>query len=242
MTQSSRGRTWVGGAAGVLGGAIGGAVVALAVVVAFGRADAGQETARAAPRPEAPREGSRIEPSRGSRGVEQHRVQKLEQRLERLEDASDEARRTEEKLAPFNHPPSRAEHVANHEKLVMDHRREAADTQWATSTTRVLTEDLERAKAQGTTFEIAELDCRTTSCVLTATWNTRDEALSQYEYLFHYPLRAPCAREVLVSEEANSAGKFEASIVYDCTDWRSEGADLAEPAAPPLFRPTEPTR
>jgi hypothetical protein len=131
--------------------------------------------------------------------------------------------------------------VANHEKLVMDHRRDAPDPQWATTTTRVLTEDFEKVKAQGTTFEIAELDCRTTSCVLTVTWNTRHEAMSQYEYLFHYPVRAPCAREVLVSEEPNSAGKFEASIVYDCTDWRSEGANLAEPVAPPLFRPAAPT-
>jgi hypothetical protein len=74
----------MGGAAGVIGGALGGAVVALAVVVGFGRANAGQEGQRAVPSSEVPREGSRIEPSRGSRGVEQLRVRQLEQRLERL--------------------------------------------------------------------------------------------------------------------------------------------------------------
>lgn len=233
--MSSRGRTWLGVAAGVVGGAVGGGVVAFVIVANLRQADAdpGALSARAATH--APREDERGEPARAS-GPNPRRVQQLEERLGKLEEASDEGRHSAENVKPPEPSPSRTDYVASQQKLIGDHRQEATDPQWATSTKRSLEEDLARAKAQGTTFELAELDCRTTSCVLTAAWSTREEALSQYEYLFHYPTRANCARQALVSEEANAAGKFEASIVYDCTDWRADGAVLGEPMDPPLFQ------
>jgi hypothetical protein len=232
---SSRGRTWVGVAAGIVGGAIGGGVVAFVIVASLRQADADPRALPARAATQAPREDKPGEPPRSS-GANQRRVQQLEERLGKLEEASDEARHSAEDVKPPEPPPTRAEYVASQQKLIAEHRQEATDPQWATSTKRAFEEDLARAKAQGTTFELAELDCRTTSCVLTAAWNTREEALSQYEYLFHYPTRASCARQVLVSEEANAAGKFEASIVYDCTDWRADGAVLGEALDPPLFQ------
>jgi hypothetical protein len=241
---SSRARSWVGVAAGVVGGAIGGGCVAFVIILGRGRASAGSASLAShgrgeVPR-EAPREDRRLDSLIAAGAADKQRIQQLEARLGRLEDSDGGAQQAKENIAPLAPPPTVAEYAARQAKLIADHRLEAVDSQWAPATTRAFSQDFAAAKAQGTTFEIDEVDCRTTSCVLTASWATKDEALNQYEYLLHYPMQAGCARQVLVSEQQNAAGRFEASIVYDCTDWRADGAVLAHAAAPPLFRATAP--
>jgi hypothetical protein len=244
MVLSSRGKGWVGVTVGVIGGAIAGGLVALGAVHSLAQASGKPATSAVRAEPGPPRDDK---PLRRPEAAESASVRHLEERLKKLEAAGKEAEGANAHEPPPE-PPTRAEHQAHQAKLIDEHRQQAADRDWALMAKGALSEDFGMAKAQGLSFELAEVDCRTTSCLLTAEWNTRDEALSQYEYLMHYPTRANCARQVLVSDEANSAGKITATIVYDCTDWRAEGATLSPAVPPPPFRaappapPAEPDR
>jgi len=113
-----------------------------------------------------------------------------------------------------------------HEEVIKQARAEAVDPAWGPPMSEYLRPDLQKAKAL-VAFDLVEVDCRTASCLAVMQWNTRSEALDAYHKVMATPFRVNCEHSVLVPEQPAANGKWQATMTFDCNDWRANGSELA---------------
>jgi hypothetical protein len=172
-------------------------------------------------------------PSFESSGLQPVRLSSLEERVNRLETVDASVGNRAPREAPEPAEPRREEYEMRHATLLSAYEKEAVDPGWAPGTERLFQSDLNNLQASGQ-FQVRSLGCRMTSCAVTLEWNSLEQASGHFRDILHYPFRAGCAREILVSERPSAGGKYEATAIFDCTDWRANGAE-AMPVAPPVL-------
>lgn len=110
------------------------------------------------------------------------------------------------------------------------HRREGWDSKWATATEETLSDEFRRL-GEESVFEVAKIECRTSSCLLTVTWNGHELAALAYEALTSTPVGFGCRPQMLPPE----VGAREAVLHLDCTRARRV-SDEAVPMVASIHR------
>lgn len=118
------------------------------------------------------------------------------------------------------------------QRALQEHAREAIDGRWAATTNSLLEQDL-RPLAEGLGFSLGRVDCRTTRCTVDVSWQTREAAVETYRRLLWQPVRANCARFILIPDGEPGA-KTSTKLMLNCEAWREGGAVVMEglPAVP----------
>lgn len=121
--------------------------------------------------------------------------------------------------------PSADEVEAMHDARVAQHGREPLSEGWARTTESVAREDFDYSQDGG--YKLMNVDCRSTTCVLELTWQSRALALSGWKDALHKPSRLPCAREIVIPTGAGTeGGEVSAQLILDCSTWVAQGAQL----------------
>lgn len=97
------------------------------------------------------------------------------------------------------------------EQAVAAHRLEGWDSSWASTTEETLSDEFRRL-GEESVFEVAKVECRTWSCLLTVTWNGHELATLAYEALTSTPVGFGCRLQMLPPD----LGAREAVLHLDC--------------------------
>jgi hypothetical protein len=114
---------------------------------------------------------------------------------------------------------------AMHDAHVAQHAREAVSESWARTTASIVREDFEITGPNA--YQVSGVECRSSTCVLDLTWQSRALALSGWQDALRRPSRLPCAREIVVPTSAGEdGGAASAQLLLDCSTWVAQGAQL----------------
>lgn len=109
-----------------------------------------------------------------------------------------------------------------HRTAIADHDREPIDPKWGPATKRAFEEDLAKLAGDGH-FEVARVDCRTTTCVADVTFGNYGAAVRDWKQLLMGRYSTNCGREVLLDDAPqDGAAKFSTTVVFDCLNSRTE--------------------
>jgi hypothetical protein len=125
---------------------------------------------------------------------------------------------------------SRRRTEQHHQDRIAQAKAELVDRAWASSTEASLQADLARFAedpgAKGMTA--VKVECRTTQCLAVMEWPSFEAARGGYGDILHGRYQANCGREVLLPPPANPSARYQATVVYDCTEARA-GNDNPSP-------------
>ncbi len=107
-----------------------------------------------------------------------------------------------------------------HDEALQRHREEPVDNAWSGQATSLLREDL-GALADGRTFRLADLNCKTISCVATLEWPSFATASREARDVIAAPHRVNCATTVLTPAPDDPAAPYRAEIFFDCAALRA---------------------
>jgi hypothetical protein len=138
----------------------------------------------------------------------------LEKRLDALEGASQGS------SVPPETPAQELDRLrTGHDELLANHARESVDRGWARDAEGVIGEGLAHL-GKGSGFEVADVECRSASCVATLSFNSRVEAKRNLGAIIESRIAREqdgCSRELFLDETPpNGAGKYEATMVFTC--------------------------
>jgi hypothetical protein len=163
-------------------------------------------------------------------GLEQ--LSALDRRLAKLEAA-------DASPVPGSAAEAPIDHRRKHEDDIQRHRAEPVDTGWGPRTNRLLSADFEKAKGW-TDFDLVSVDCRTTTCAAVLQWDSHEQAAAHYGEIVRNLYRADCERSIVIPDTPADNGHWQATMIFDCTDWRANGAEPLPDIAPPARPRTEP--
>jgi hypothetical protein len=154
--------------------------------------------------------------------VDGERLVAIEQRLGALESAGVSAPPATPS-APT--PPATADlvgdgnaetdHAGAHAAAVAAHAREPRDARWARSKADSLRGNLEKVHDRAH-FQIDDVDCRSETCVATLSFESYTAAQAGWQQALVLSADPECSREIALDPPSNSAGRFPATLVYDC--------------------------
>ncbi|WP_437596168.1 hypothetical protein [Sorangium sp. So ce590] len=101
-----------------------------------------------------------------------------------------------------------------HDWLAM-HAADATDPAWNGQASARLNASLSALAAQGS-FQVADVDCRSKSCLATVRWSSYDQAVTSYQELVHARYDMPCTRTILLPEPEDRAAAYQANLTFDC--------------------------
>jgi hypothetical protein len=110
---------------------------------------------------------------------------------------------------------ARAKSRTDHQKLIDGITGESPDPAWSAKAATSLARDFERLN-----FVAKKVDCRTTGCVATLEWPSRDEAQAGYRDVLHAGYELPCDRTIFL-DEAKGHGPYQATVVIGCENVRA---------------------
>jgi hypothetical protein len=142
----------------------------------------------------------------------------IEARVERLEEPAAPPDETQEMPAPESYHQ-------RHTETIRQHRAEPVDPDWGPSTTELVNDDLHRL-AQFAGVNIREVECRAESCRAVVGWESMGVAMENYQRLVVTPIRVNCGRTILLPEADQVQGAVEATLVFDCAEWKAAGSEL----------------
>ncbi len=108
----------------------------------------------------------------------------------------------EKKADPMARRNRVAELRALDEEKIRKHWSDFRDEPWSAMATPLLQSGLAAAAAKAT-FNVKEVDCRSTSCVASVEWSNADDATREYAGLVHTPFEINCARGITLPEMRN---------------------------------------
>lgn len=153
---------------------------------------------------------------------------KLAQRVaDKLGDIEARVQRLEEPAAPpqeMQEMPTAESYHQRHAETIQQHRAEPVDPNWGPSTTELVNDDLHRL-AQFAGINIREVECRTESFARWC-WESMGAATDNYQRLVVTPIRVNCGRTILLPEADQVQGVVEATLVFDCAEWKATGSEL----------------
>ena len=119
--------------------------------------------------------------------------------------------------------PSAAEVEQQHADNIAAIRAEAVDPEWSRTVGAALRNDFALLPPDvGAT--VKQVDCRSTSCIISFEWQSRDLAASQWRRVMQQT-QAPCGRAIVVPQgRPDEQGPIEVSMVLDCTQWVAHGS------------------
>jgi hypothetical protein len=111
-----------------------------------------------------------------------------------------------------------------HTRRIADHRLEARDIEWAHNMEGSISDAIRGYR--GTPLgQYERVDCRTTTCVVTFSWASREEGQSELQTTLERIGPVPCATEFTLPPEDSADGpRYEASVYLDCQGARSPGS------------------
>jgi hypothetical protein len=93
---------------------------------------------------------------------------------------------------------------------------QAADPVWAPAAQTKFTADLEELGAK-----VDGVDCRTSGCVATLEWPSREQAQQEYRHLVEAVYQLPCDRQIFLDQAQGEDGPYRAELLLDCESVRS---------------------
>lgn len=110
------------------------------------------------------------------------------------------------------------------DKQIQQHWLEPIDSPWADSASSSLRTNLVALGANNG-FQVKDVSCRNVTCVATAEWKTREEAVSSVRTLLQNRYEINCGRSMYLPETDSASGNsFGADILFDCADWKKAGS------------------
>ena len=99
---------------------------------------------------------------------------------------------------------------------------EPRDAAWSKKTTERFQKEFSQLGAAAH-FTVADLDCKTTSCMAKLRWDSYRDAESSWRDVMHAPYATRCAREVFtpVPTAGEMDKPYEASVFFDCIEDRA---------------------
>lgn len=156
----------------------------------------------------------------------------IERRLQGLEAQeprrSGEAATSEPEGAPPDLEEARREARRLHDELLQRHRDEPVDRGWSGQAETLLRSDL-GALAEGRSYHLTSLECKTSSCVATLEWPSYATAPQEAVGVIAAPHHVNCATSVWTPPPDDPATSYRAEVFFDCSLLR---AGLAESVAP----------
>lgn len=113
-----------------------------------------------------------------------------------------------------------AERKRRMEQGIAGHFREAWDGSWGSATENRLTTEFANLGYESG-FDVARVQCRTSTCIVTVQWQGHDLAEAAYESIVSKPVGIGCRLEMLPP----SSGAREAPIFLDCSKERKASAE-----------------
>jgi hypothetical protein len=112
-----------------------------------------------------------------------------------------------------------------HAMQIEAHRTQARDMSWAPAMEEAITNTVRAYDAGVTVGHYEGVDCRSTTCVATFVWPSREQALDELRTTMERIGAVPCATGITMPP-ADSAGaqRYEASIYMDCQSARGSAA------------------
>jgi hypothetical protein len=172
----------------------------------------------------------------GTSDVDRSRLERIERELALLrqrpahEDAPREAARehltndAEDLAPPLDPEQGYAEQQVLKEDWLTRHALEAVDTKWARAAEQDIDLDLDRLKDQewagrgAIDFEVAEVSCRTSLCVVEVEWDSARAAVEDGAYLAVHDYAQNCTVTVFgpSPDEVEANAPFLQDILFDC--------------------------
>ena len=100
------------------------------------------------------------------------------------------------------------------EEQLDDHEAAAIDSQWARSVAPQFNRDLEAIGEEA--FAVADVDCRTTTCVATLDFASYGAAQASLAGVLHHPYAVNCATTFVIPEPEDRAAAYSANVLFDC--------------------------
>jgi hypothetical protein len=175
-----------------------------------------------------PRPSARAEPTSAPRSdfsaaLATVRNVDLEARVAALEGASS-AKSSERSPEVERSEPTTQDIEDSFNADVRRHAAEPIDRGWASSTAAQL-HAAYGEKLPGTSAEVVDVDCRSSSCRVRFEWPSRDAATNEWKRAMLFPTAVPCGRRIIVPESSRGkAGPVEVTMLLDCSDWVAAGS------------------
>ena len=112
------------------------------------------------------------------------------------------------------------------EQNIQRHYADAVDSSWENITTPSLRTHLEHIAKEGT-YRVADVNCRSTSCVATFEWPTRADAMREYAAIIHQQFDVNCSRGITLPETGDPSQPLQATMFLDCAQWKKGGSVFA---------------
>jgi hypothetical protein len=98
---------------------------------------------------------------------------------------------------------------------------EPSDATWSQATAKVLRDEFEEL-APRAKFKVADLECKTTSCLAKLAWDSYPEAAQNWGAILHSHSAKNCAKTVYVPppEPDQTGSSYEGTVLLDCTQDR----------------------
>ncbi len=148
----------------------------------------------------------------------------IERRLQGLEAArqrpTDEATTPPHEEPPPDMEEARRESRRVHEEQIQRHRASPIDHGWADQAESMLREDLGKP-AEGRSFHLADIECRTSSCVATLEWPSYEMAPRDAPFIAANSRKMNCATWVWTPHPDDPAAPYRGEVVFDCSALRA---------------------
>jgi hypothetical protein len=176
--------------------------------------------------------------SGASTEADQKRVRALEQRLLELERQTEAEQAHEDQASEHEAPAvppeqARAELLAEWQDQLDAHETEPRNAKWAPAAEASFQHDLEQLATRGQGYQIAKVDCRSTTCAAQLEWSDFNTAVHGYEGVIGQRYGINCATRIQLPEpgEGQLDQKYRATLLFDCSeattgDWQSEVVKL----------------
>lgn len=107
------------------------------------------------------------------------------------------------------------DHKARHFRSIMEHDAEPVDGTWSGQATTELTNALHEIGVKGG-FRVAQVDCRSKSCVATIEWPNYAAASAAWGEILVHQYRLPCRTSVYLEDPIDVTPPYRTAVVYEC--------------------------
>lgn len=109
--------------------------------------------------------------------------------------------------------------IEAHAAAIARHMDSPMDLRWARASEESISSSLERLAARSG-FSVANVECRSTSCLAEVGWADYRAALSSYESLLVEAYEPNCATEITLPDPIDHGATYGATLVLDCSGSR----------------------
>jgi hypothetical protein len=109
--------------------------------------------------------------------------------------------------------------ISEHQAAIDAHWAETSDPEWAPKTKSLFNDDF---KAVSTELEakLVQVDCRTSSCIITAEWPNYETAVRKWRVLMDHRFATNCSTRMLLAPPQNPSLPYQATTVFGCSESR----------------------